>query len=281
MDSQKAQNFIEQQKSTLKDWVIARCDNEKHLVPLALLYVNKRLSENNWLQVCQYDGKQPFADFLKGLVEDAMETFFHGVWFGNCANIIGYWLNYYKVTSISKRQDAADYVKNKLTRDNFARFRSYNKSKQASFTTYITVVIRNLLVDYLRKKTPLTEMETLQDGDKYDNESTADDTGNSYRQQHLDEIGHWFFAEFLPEEKSQNPPASLEIPEKIKLNPKERLFLRAMYKEGMTVEEAGGLPGINMGKWQAHGYHRRLKRRIKKLLDSMGYENLQSLLYSG
>ena len=282
MNSKQARNLVEQQESILKDWVIARCGQEEHLIPLALLYVHRRLSEQDWQQVRQYDEKQPFVEFMQQLVEDALETFFYGVWFGECAKTIHYWITRYGVGSDNRRQDAEDYIKNQLTKDNFARFKSYKKEKNVNFTTYISRVIRNLLIDYLRKKTPLTETEAFENEDSEgssNNKNAVNNTVESYKQEHLEEIGQWFFAGPGPKEKDAKGSTSANIPDKIKLTHKDRLFLRAMYRDGMTVEEAGRLPGINLGKWQAHSYHRRLKIRIKKLLSAMGYENLQSLLY--
>ena len=279
MNSEQAQDLVKQQTSVLNEWVIDRCGHEKHLIPWALLHVNRHLSEQCWQKVRQYDGEQPFANFFHGLVEDALETFFHGVWFGECAETINYWLNRYKITNESQRQDAEDYVKNHLARDNFARFRSYNKDKTVKFTTYISTVIRNLLIDYLRKKTPLTQTVSLENEADYTSKNVVNDTMESYSQQHLEEIGQWFFAGYMPHEEEKKVSTASNVPDEAKLNHKERLFLRAIYKEGMTAEEVGRLPGFNMGKWQAHNYHRRLKKRIKKLLKAMGYENLQSLLY--
>ncbi|MGK0455860.1 MAG: RNA polymerase sigma factor (sigma-70 family) [Zhongshania aliphaticivorans] len=280
MNSQQAQNLVKQQTLVIRNWVSAHCGQEEHLVPLALLYVHQRLSDQDWRQVRKYNETQPFVEFVQKLVEDALETFLCGVWFGECAKTIHYWTKRYGINSENKRQDAEDYVKNQLTKDNFARFRSYNKDKAVHFTTYISRVIRNLLIDYLRKKTPLTETETLEsENDYYNNKNTINNTVASYEQQHLEEIGRWFFTGSAPKERDEARSTSSNAPDEIKLNHKERLFLRAMYKEEMTAEEAGLLPGINMNKWQAHGYHRRLKLRIKKLLKTMGYENLQSLLY--
>ena len=282
MNSKQARNLVEQHKSILKDWVITRCGQDEHLIPLALLHIHQRLSEQDWQQVRQYNEKQPFVEFMQQLVEDALETFFYGVWFGECAKTIHYWTSRYGVVSDNKRQNAEDYIKNQLTKDNFARFKSYNKEKNVNFTTYISKVIRNLLIDYLRKKTPLTEAETFENEDSEENfnsKNAINNTVESYKQEHLEEIGQWFFAEPGPKGKDAKGSTLEKIPDKIKLTYKDRLFLRAMYKDGMTAEEAGRLPGINLGKWQAHGYHRRLKIRIKKLLRVMGYENLQSLLY--
>ncbi len=279
MESQQAQNLVKQQTSALESWVVDRCDHEKHLIPLALLHTNRYLSEKNWEKVCQYDGEPPFDEFLRQLVEDALENFFYGVWFGECAEAVNYWLNRYKISNESKRQDAEDYIKNHLAKDNFARFKSYNRDKTVRFRTYISMVIRNLLIDFLRKKTPLTETMSVGSEDVYSSKNAINDMVESNIQQHLEEIGQWFFASPLPNEEETTIHAASNIPDAVKLDHKERLFLRAMYKEGMTAEEAGQLPGFNMGKWQAHNYHRKLKKRIKKLLEMMGYKNLQSLLY--
>lgn len=283
MNPQQAQNLVKPLTSTLQQWVCDHCGKDEHLIPLALLYIHQRLSEQDWQVVRQYDEQQPFEAFIRELVQDAMETFFHGVWFGECAKTINYWITRYGVKNVSIQQDAEDYVKNKLTKDNFSRFRSYNKDKETSFNTYISKVIRNLVIDYLRRKTPLRETESLESavsGDDYNDQNTMIHTSESYQHRHLEEIGQWFFPGESSQEMNPVKPIAPDIPDEIKLGCKERLFLRAMYKDGLTVEEAGRLPGINMGKWQAHGYHRRLKKRIKKLLQAMGYETLQSLLYS-
>lgn len=279
MNSKRARNLVEQNASVLKDWVIARCGREEHLIPLALLYVHRSLSEQDWQRVRQYadDETQTFVEFIQQPVEDALETFFYGVWFGECSKTIHYWISRYGIGSENRRLDAEDYIKSQLARDNFARFKSYNKEKKVNFTTYISRVIRNLLIDYLRRKTPLTETQAFEDEETEKNYNST--IAESHKYEHLEEIGQWFFAESAPKENYKKEHISQNIPDKVKLTHKDRLFLRAMYKDGMTAEEAGRLPGINMSKWQAHGYHRRLKVRIKKLLNAMGYENLQSLLH--
>ena len=276
MNPQQAQNLVKPLAPTLQQWVCDRCGKDEHLIPLALLYINQRLSEQDWQLVRQYDEQQPFEAFVRELVQDAMETFFYGVWFGKCAETINYWISHYGIKSSNAQQDAEDYVKNKLTKDNFAPFRSYNKESTAHFTTYISKVIRNLLIDYLRKKKP--ETETLENVESDDNQNITDNTMESH-QQHLKEIGQWFFMSSPTQENNETTAQKPGIPDSIKLSPKERLFLRAIYKDDMTITEAGRLPGINMGKWQAHNYHRRLKGRMKTLLRTMGYETLQSLLY--
>ena len=279
MNPQQARNLVQQQAPALEKWVCDHCGQEKHLIPLAMLYVNQRLSEQDWQKICQYDGKQPFVEFVQEMVEDALETFSHGVWFGECAKTIQYWIAYYNIGSESKRQDAEDYIKNKLAKDNFACFRSYNKEKKVRFTTYISKVIRNLLIDYLRRKTPVTEtLERVEYDEDRNDENKKDNTVEPYSQIHLKEISQWFFEGTITQEISGTETNLPSVPDEIKLDNKERLFLRAIYKDGLTTEEAGRLPGINMGKWQAYNYHRRLKKRIKKLLNEMGYETLQCLL---
>ena len=279
MDSQQARDLVRQHKSVLEGWVAARCVQKEHLIPLVMLYLHERLSEQDWKQVRQYDGEQPFTEFIHGLVENALETFFCGVWFGESAKAIRYWVSRYGLSNDIRRQDAEDYIKDELTRDNFARFKSFNKNKPIGFNTYVFRVIRNLFIDYSRKKTRLEETDLLEGEEGYDYENAIDETVESYKQQSLNEIGQWFFADSGSDEKGEAVSTLSHIPDKIRLSHKERLFLRAIYKDGMTAEEAGSLPGLNMGKWQAHGHHQRLKRRIKKLLKAMGYKDLQSLLH--
>lgn len=279
MDSQQAQELLKQQATTLRQWVCDHCGEDTHLVPLALLHVNKRLSEQDWHLIRRYNGTQPFEEFVRKLVEQLLETFSHGVWFGECSKIIHYWIHRYEVNNDIRRQDAEDYIKNKLLTDNFARLKSYKENKAVSFNTYISKVIRNLLIDYLRKKKPEFEtLEPINNESAFTHKAIANSTMESQRQQNLEEIGRWFFAEPESKERSEMETRSLDIPDAIRLSHKERLFLRAIYKDGMTIAEAGCLPGINMGNWQAHAYHRRLRIRIKKLLITMGYQNLRSLL---
>lgn len=280
MDPEQAKNLVKEQTHLITQWVCERCGKEdKRLIPLALLHVNQRLSEQDWQLIRQYDGKQPFEEFVRELVEEALETFLNGVWFGKCAKTINYWLKRYNVEDQIKRQDAEDYVKDKLTKDNFARFRSYRKEHTTCFPTYISVVIRNLLIDFLRKKKPATESLDNTDGNgNYYEKTLTDDTEESYGQEHLEEIGRWFFAGAGPQENDEASAHAPDVPDAIKLSPKERLFLRAIYKDEMSFSEAGKLPGINMSRLQAYNYHRRLKKRVKELLHAIGYENLQSLL---
>ena len=279
MDPEQARNLVKEQTHLIRQWVCDHCGEDKELIPLALLHVNQRLSEKDWQLTCQYDGKRPFEEFVRGLVEEALEAFSHGVWFGKCAKTINYWITRYEITDQDKRQDAEDYVKDKLVKDNFARFRSYQKEHTTRFPTYISIVIRNLLIDFLRKKKLVTEsLDNTESDENHRGKNIADDTAEPHRQKNLKEIGQWFFANPGPEENDEAIAHAPNVPDAIKLSPKERLFLRAIYKDDMSVTEAGRLPGINMGKLQAYRHHRKLKKRIKTLLHTMGYENLQSLL---
>ncbi len=279
MDAKQARNLVKQQSSALKKLATDHCGQDEHLIPLALLHINKRLAENDWELIRQYDGKEPSDVFIKGLVEDILETFTYGVWFGECAKTIRYWTNRYRIENENQRQDAEGYIKNKLMKDNFARLKSYKESKAVRFTTYIYIVIRNLLIDYLRKNKPKFEtLENVENESGYSTQTITDSTVELHRQQNLEEIGRWFFADAAPQENNEMAIPTSEIPDAVKLGPKERLFLRAVYKDGMTIAEAGRLPGINMSKWQADAYHRKLKTQIRKLLNTMGYETLQSLL---
>lgn len=280
MTPQQAKDLVQQQSQVLRNWVCDHCGEEKHLIPLALIYVHKRLSDQDWEQVRKYADKQPFVEFINVLVKEALESFSHGIWFGKCSSIIDYWLTHYSIHNVNKQQDAEDYIKDKLVHGNFARFKSHDKESHTHFTTYISKVIRNLLIDYLRKKTPETQpLENAENDDSFEQEMITSNTVDLYKQQNLEEIGKWFFAS-TPQESNPAATHSIDVPDALKLSSKDRLFLRAMYKDGLSVEKAGRLPGINMGKWQAHGYHRRLKTRIKKLLKTMGYETIQSLLYA-
>ena len=279
MDPEQAKNLVKEQAHLIRQWVCEHCGEDKHLIPLALLHINRHLSEQDWQLIRQYDGKQPFEEFVRALTEEALEAFSHGVWFGKCAKTINYWITRYDVKDQNKRQDAEDYIKDKLAKDNFARFRSYRTGNTASFPTYISMVIRNLLIDYLRKKTLVTESLDITESDKnFIGETIADDTAEAYRQQHLEEIGLWFFAGSTPREKAETTARPPDVPDAIKLSPKERLFLRAIYKDGMSITEAGRLPGINMSRIRAYHYHIKLKKQVKQLLHTMGYNNLQSLL---
>ncbi len=281
MDPEQAKNLVKEQTLLIRQWICEHCGEDKHLIPLALLHVNRRLSEQNWQSIRQYDGKQPFEEFVRALTEEALETFSYGVWFGECADTISYWMTRYEIKDRNRRQDAEDYVKDKLVKDNFARFRSYKTEPAASFPTYISMVIRNLLIDYLRKKTLVIESLENTESDKDFNETNiAKDTAKSSQQEHLEEIGQWFFAGSTPKESDEPIARSPDVPDSIQLSPKGRLFLRAVYKDGMSITEAGRLPGINMSRRSAYYYHRKLKKQVKQSLHAMGYQNLQSLLSS-
>ena len=279
MDPEQAKNLVRKQTHLIRRWVCEHCGEDKHLIPLALLHVNRHLSEQDWQLIRQYDGKQPFEEFVQALTEEALKAFSHGVWFGKCAKTINFWITHYDVKDQNKRQDAEDYIKDKLMKDNFARFRSYKTESAASFPTYISIIIRNLLIDYLRRKTPVTEsLDNTESDRNFSGRNIADDTAEFYRQKHLEEIGQWFFAGSTPQENDEAIARSPDVPDEIKLSPKERLFLRAIYKDEMSITEAGRLPGINMSRLQAYKYHLKLKKRVKRLLHTMGYKSLQSLL---
>jgi len=279
MSPQHAQSLLKQQEVALRQWVCDHCGENTHLVPLALLYVNRRFSEQDWKLIRQYDENQLFEEFVRELVKELLETFSHGVWFGECTKIIYYWTRRYGINDENQQQDAEDYVKNKLIKNNFSRLKSYKQNRAVNFTTYISMVIRNLLIDYLRKKKPKFEtLDNLEEETIHSSKDIMENTMELSRQQNLEEIGRWFFSDLAQAKNTEVLDQSSGIPDAVKLDHKERLFLRAVYKEGMSVAEAGRLPGINMSLWKAHSYHRKLKVRVRKILNEMGYENLQSLL---
>jgi RNA polymerase sigma factor (sigma-70 family) len=281
MDPDQAKNLVKEQTHLIRKWVCNRCGDDKHLIPLALLHVNRHLSEQDWQVIREYDGTQPFEEFIRALTQEALEAFSHGVWFGKCAKTINYWVTRYEVEDQNKRQDAEDYIKDKLAEDNFARFRSYKPENTAPFPTYISIIIRNLLIDYLRRKTLVTESLDNTERDKsFNGRDVAEETPDSCSQQHLEEIGQWFFADSAPQTNKESTAQSPDIPDVVRLSPKDRLFLRAIYKDNMSITKAGRLPGINMNRLQAYNYHRKLKKQIKQWLHIMGYKNLQSLLTS-
>jgi DNA-directed RNA polymerase specialized sigma24 family protein len=66
----------------------------------------------------------------------------------------------------------------------------------------------------------------------------------------------------------------------LKLSAEDRLFLKTIYLEGLSVSRAGDCLGINAN--QAHGKHRRLMTKIHKAIETVGLENeLKSLLCTG
>jgi len=186
------------------------------------------------------------------------------------------------------QEEMAVYVMERLQRDRLRRIRAYDPDKGAAFSTYLKRVVANLATDFLRRgqreselfdrhhtvglhgepETPAGEPMTRPPDPAADGggEGDMEKVVAGILEQPLDEAAD-------PDDLRQR------LRPHLRLDARERLFLKAIYFNDLSAEQAGTLPGMGMNKHQANSLHRRLLERLADAFRQAGaYDELQSLV---
>ncbi len=184
-----------------------------------------------------------------------------------------------------QREEMALYVLDRLQEDGQRRLRAYDADKGASFRTYLTRVTGNLAIDFLRRRR--REGEVLDRHRELDLHGGVDDRPEPafdepppdlLEQRDLEQLVGDILAAG-GEDAGNAADLRQRLRERLNLNSRERLFLRAIYFSDLSAEQAGRLPGMDMNKHQANSLHRRLLDRLADAFKQAGaYGELQGLV---
>ncbi len=186
------------------------------------------------------------------------------------------------------REEMALYVLERLLQDDMRRIRAFAPDKGAAFSTYLKRVIANLATDFLRRSVRRAEVvdRHLGVGLEGEPENAAGESLPVVRPERPSEplggdMERVVAAILAQSEGDLADPDDLHqrLRPHLRLDARERLFLKAVYFEDLSAEQAGGLPGMGLNKNQANSLHRRLLERLADAFKKAGvYGDLQSLV---
>jgi len=173
------------------------------------------------------------------------------------------------------------YIQDRLFAQNFRRISLYENDKNTLFKTYIQRIIHHLAIDFLRKRCRETEV--------IDSNLEIELPENEHLDQRINDLENeafnseesllWIKNLLQEQTPTQTDSVQQRIAEHLNLEISERLFLKAIYFAGLSAEQAGELPGLDMNKNQANSLHRRLLERLGDAFKQSGlYDELQQLV---
>lgn len=183
------------------------------------------------------------------------------------------------------------YIQDRLMAQNFRRIALYQENRNTRFKTYIQRIIHNLAIDFLRKYSREAEIiDSKIEIEQPENQHLDQRIENPDEQSfHPEESLDWIQSllqdnqsHIAISETTENRTATSQhqqLGERLNLETSERLFLKAIYFGGLSAEQAGALPGIELNKNQANSLHRRLLERLADLFKQLNlYQELQQLV---
>jgi len=178
-----------------------------------------------------------------------------------CHDLVTLLAHRYVKGDLIAREEGVLYVQDRLQRDDFRRIRGFDPQNGAVFRTYIWRVISHLLIDFTRAHHRLTDTQ----------QQTADAARDAGEPSPL--VPEAFVADqqvsdvlsaVLQEEPAVAALGTLRerLRPHLDLSSTERLFLKAMFRHDMSVEEVRELPGFEMASGEAWRFYYRLMDRL-------------------
>lgn len=239
----------------------------------AFLYVMKELEENDWRRVRNFKGRASFSTYLYSVMERLLEDFTRHkfgrlrppAWIKAKGPL---WAEIYH-RLCSERMSVAD-VKQSL---------SDFMEDRPSVIEEAAEIILSEIPGCGKYREPASD--DSQDVDDFPSLNLSPDELFEMHE-HISIMQAVFISVTEKNGNFDSPNTKIgtliqQFRSKLKLETKERLFLKTIYQAGQTVDEAGRLLGWNSN--QAHGKLHRLKNRIQKAMKKTGLEqNLKALL---
>lgn len=121
----------------------------------ALEYALKKLKEDDFKRLCEFDGKSSeFKDFLFVVVGGLLVDYPRVLFFQHY-DFLKEEIHRHLKENPATADQAFNYVIEKLAEDNFRRLRNFEgrivEDKPGKFRNYLSKVVKNLLIDYTRK----------------------------------------------------------------------------------------------------------------------------------
>lgn len=235
----------------------------------AMLYVIKKLEENDWERVRKYTNKSTFKTYLLTVAGNLMEDFSRSK-FGRPR----------PPKAISALGDLYEEVYRllclkRMPREDVIQFLTLRKKRDPAITEEAIAVVLAKVPDCGKH----TDMPVSVDPENFDQNILADLSLHHLTPEELQEAlesasileaVRFLLTQDEPSDDSKIKTLVMQFRSHVKFKPEECLFLRMIYQEGLKVSPAGRKFGWNADK--AQGKHRRLLERIKKAIEKSGMD---------
>ncbi len=253
---------------------------KENLVHEALLYVSEKVEEDNWKRLRAYKGNSGIKTFLavvsKRLFDDFSRQKFGRVrppeWLKAQG---GLWLEIYKMLCL-ERMEAQDVIESFNVSDG-------NEQNNEIVEEAIAVILSKITDCGKKGGEPINlDPQKIEENNEIHPafyQLSPEDYYNACERVNLTEIISRVVTgdKGLPVDLEMVEPVA-NFKEMINLKPDEKLFLKTVYQEGISVSGAGRILGWNSNK--ASGKHRRIMERIRIALNDSGLINKMEDFFS-
>jgi hypothetical protein len=197
---------------------------------------------------------------LQQMPDAALETVASRALYYACHDLVTLLAHKYVKGDLIAREEAVLYAQERLQRDDFRRIRGFDPGNGAAFRTYIWQVISNLMIDFARARHRLVDTRQAADGALEGDVQSPPAPETFLADQQLSDV----LAAILHEGSPAAALGSLRerLREHLDLSSTERLFLKAMFRYDMSVEEVRELPGFEMPRGEAWRFYYRVMDRL-------------------
>ena len=173
-----------------------------------------------------------------------------------------------------KKEEGILYIQDRLQRDDFRRVASFDPQASASYKTYITHVINNLLIDFVRMWQRQSQLLSNEAGLAYAEDlDVAERTDSPFEQatqtmdqlrtdEQIDEFIKVFLEQPDPDAIIEKNDVRQRLRETVSLTAKEKVFLRALFQYEMNINQVRQLPGFNYSVNEAYSYYNNIIEKI-------------------
>lgn len=252
-----------------------------NLAEEASLYVLNRLEEDDWLRVRQHRGQSSFRTFLAQVTQRLLEDFWRQkygrprvpAWIKALGPL---WERAYR--KLCRERLPAPTVIEEMRA-------AFDPGRDPAALEEIVKAIRARIIDCGALPADKAERPMADFPDSFDVDGVAESAARTpsveegvvaeQRSHLLKVIAAWLDPERAAGSGAapdDNPLAAAlrKLPDRLRLTPEERLLLRLVYQEGMTVTDAGQRLGLGVNSVQ--GKMRRLLERIRSALRAVGLD---------
>lgn len=235
---------------------------DENMADKAFIYVMEKLAENNWQRVRNYKGKSAFRTYLLSLARHLLEDFLRQefgrprppAWLKAQGSL---WIEVYHRLCL-ERMSVTDVIQSLTI--------WLLQKRERSVVEEAADVILAKIPDCGKRQEKEEELT-----DELQNNLTPEEMMIARERVAIIETVRCLLTDTEPSEDNSLRASIIKLRSQIKLSNEERLFLKAVYEEGIKVSKAGRLLGWNAN--QAHGKHKRLLARIGKAFRKTGLED--------
>ncbi|MFT7560812.1 MAG: DNA-directed RNA polymerase specialized sigma24 family protein [Flavobacteriales bacterium] len=193
------------------------------------------------------------------------------------------------------REEGVSYVLDHLYANDFKRIKSFDHRKSATFTTYASKIINNLLIDFYRRKGVESRIFKDPSGSSegsdgsYSTEQELESTRPSQAISAENEINSTLIKSLAdtilqPTDRTQKHEVSTcsrrqILQQTLNLSARERLFLRALCYDDLNINQIRVLPGFIMTVNEAYQFYQHIIEKVTDALKKSDmFDDIQDLL---